>query len=385
MKRIYLDYAATTPIHPEVLSEMIRYMQFDFGNPSSVHSFGREARAAVDNARKTVALAIGAQMSEIVFTSGATEADNLAIQGVAIAKQKKGKHIITTQIEHHAVIDACKHLEKNGFEVTYLPVNEFGEVSVTDLEKAIRQDTILISVMHANNEMGTIQPIDEIGKIAKSKGIVFHTDAVQTIGNILVDVQKLNVDLLSLSGHKIYGPKGIGALYIRKGTVIRPIVFGGSQERKFRPGTENVPGIVGLAKAISIATNELEKNAAHLRLLRDRLIEGLLAIPEIILNGHPVNRLPGNANVSVRYVEGESLIVSVEMKGVAVASGSACTSGSLEPSHVMLALGLSHEVAHGSLRFSMGRETTMEEIEYVVGIMPEIVNRLRQMSPLYEG
>ena len=383
MRRIYLDHAATTPVHPEVIAAMLPYFHKNFGNPSSVHSFGRDARQAVDEAREKVAKAIGADVREIVFTSGGTEADNIAIQGIVLAKGDKGKHIITSAIEHHAVIDTCGFLETQGFEVTYLPVDEHGLVTPSDVLAAIRPDTILITIMHANNEMGTIQPIAEIGQIAKAHGITFHTDAVQSIGSIPVDVNELNVDLLSLSAHKFYGPKGVGVLYIRKGTKIKPVTHGGGQERKYRPGTENHVSIVGLGKAIEMATTDLAEKQSKTRALRDKLIAGLLTIPEVKLNGHPEQRLSGNVNVSIRYVEGESLILSLDMKGVAVSSGSACTSGSLDPSHVLLAMGLNHEEAHGSLRLTLGQDNTEEEVDYVLSVMPEIVERLRKMSPLY--
>lgn len=383
MRRIYLDHAATTPVHPEVIAAMLPYFHNNFGNPSSVHSFGRDARKAVDEAREKVAKAIGADAREIVFTSGGTEADNMAIQGIVLAKGDKGKHIITSAIEHHAVIDTCGFLETQGFEVTYLPVDEHGLVAPADVAAAIRPDTILITIMHANNEMGTIQPIAEIGKIARAHGVTFHTDAVQSIGSIPVDVNELHVDLLSLSAHKFYGPKGVGVLYIRKGTKIKPVTHGGGQERKYRPGTENHVSIVGLGKAIEMATTDLAEKQSKTRALRDRLIAGLITIPEVKLNGHPEQRLSGNVNVSIRYVEGESLILSLDMKGVAVSSGSACTSGSLDPSHVLLAMGLNHEEAHGSLRLTLGQDNTEEEVDYVLSVMPEIVERLRKMSPLF--
>lgn len=362
---------------------MLPYFHDSFGNPSSVHSFGRDARKAVDEARAKVAKAIGADVREIVFTSGGTEADNMAVVGTVLAKQDKGKHIITSSIEHHAVLDTCHFLETQGYEVTYLPVDESGIVSLSDLTAALRPDTILITIMHANNEMGAIQPIAEIGKIARARGITFHTDAVQSIGSIPVDVNELNVDLLSLTAHKFYGPKGIGALYVRKGTKLKPLTYGGSQERKYRPGTENHVGIVGLGAAIELATTDLQTKQDKIRSLRDKLIAGLVALPEVKLNGHSTERLPGNVNVSIRYVEGESLILSLDMKGIAVSSGSACTSGSLDPSHVLLAMGLNHEEAHGSLRLTLGQDTTAEDIDYVLSVMPDIVERLRKMSPLY--
>ncbi len=384
MRSVYLDHAATTPVHPEVLKAMLPYFSEDFGNASSVHHFGRKTRAAVDQARATVAEAIGASPQEIYFTSGGTEADNIAILGVTKALADKGKHIITSGIEHHAVLETCEALEKQGFAVTYLPVDQQGLVQVADVAAAIRPDTVLITIMHANNEIGTIQPIAEIGALAKSKGILMHTDAVQSMGSLHVNVDELHVDLLSFSAHKIYGPKGAGVLYVRRGTRVKPIWFGGGQERRLRTGTENVPGIVGLAKAVELAVAEMDQRNAHLRGLRDKLVAGLTSIPDVTLNGHPEQRLPGNVNISVKYVEGESLILSLDMKGIAVSSGSACTSGSLEPSHVLLCMGLDHLQAHGSLRLTLGRDNTEEDIEYVLSVFPAIVERLRAMSPLYQ-
>jgi len=383
MQRVYFDHAATTPVHPEVIAAMLPYFHNSFGNPSSIHSFGRESRQAVDSARERVAKVLGASPREIYFTSGGTEADNIAIQGVALAKKGQGRHIITSQIEHHAVLDACKYLETQGFAVTYLPVDEYGRVRVEDVVAALRPDTILITIMHANNEVGTIQPIREISAIAREHKVTFHTDAVQTVGSIPVNVDDLGVDLLTLSAHKFYGPKGIGVLYIRKGTKLKPLYHGGGQERKFRPGTENHVGIIGLAKALEIAAADMTSKQAEVAALRDKLMAGLLEIPEVKPNGHPTERLPGNVNISIRYVEGESLILSLDMQGVAVSSGSACTSGSLDPSHVLLAMGLSHGEAHGSLRLTLGRDTTPAEVDYVLSILPPIVLRLRQMSPLF--
>ena len=383
MRRVYLDHAATTPVHPEVIAAMLPYFHNHFGNPSSVHSFGRDSRKAVDEAREKVATAVGADPREIFFTSGGTEADNIAIQGLALARNKDGRHIITSKIEHHAVLDTCHFLESQGYEVTYLPVDEHGLVSVADFEAALRPDTILATIMHANNEMGTIQPIKEMAAIARAKKISFHTDAVQTVGSIPVDVKDLGVDMMSFSAHKFYGPKGIGVLYIKKGTRVKPLYHGGGQERKYRPGTENHVGIIGLAKALELATTDLAERQAKVSALRDKLAAGLLALPEVTLNGHPTQRLPGNVNVSVRYVEGESLILSLDMQGIAVSSGSACTSGSLEPSHVLLAMGLTHEQAHGSLRLTLGIDNTEADVDYVLSVMPAIVERLRKMSPLY--
>lgn len=383
MKRVYLDHSATTPIRPEVVEAMQVALTEDFGNPSSVHGYGRAAKKALEEAREQVAELIGAQPNEIIFTSGGTEADNMALIGTALANQKKGKHIITSSIEHHAVLDTCRWLEKNGFEVTYLPVDKDALVRVEDLLAAIRDDTILISIMHVNNEVGTIQPIEEIGKIAKEKGIIFHTDAVQSIGKIPVNVDDLQVDLLSASAHKIYGPKGVGCLYVRKGTRIQPIHFGGGQERKRRPGTENMPGIVGFGKACELARKELPEEQ-KLVVLRDKLIDGLLErIPDCQLNGHRTKRVPTNVNVSIRYLEGEAMLLSLDLKGIAASSGSACTSGSLDPSHVLLAMGICHEIAHGSLRMTLGRGNTEEDIDYVLEELPKIVERLRSMSPLY--
>lgn len=383
MRKVYLDHAATTPVHPEVIAAMLPYFHNHFGNPSSVHSFGRDSRKAVDEAREKVAKAIGADPREVFFTSGGTESDNIAIQGLALARNKDGRHIITSKIEHHAVLDTCHFLESQGYEVTYLPVDENGLISLADFEAALRPDTILVSIMHANNEVGTIQPIKEMAAIAHAKKISFHTDAVQTVGSIPVDVKDLGVDMLSLSAHKFYGPKGIGVLYIKKGTRVKPLYHGGSQERKYRPGTENHVGIIGLAKALELATAELTPRQPQIRALREQLAAGLVALPEVQLNGHPTQRLPGNVNVSVRYVEGESLILSLDMHGIAVSSGSACTSGSLEPSHVLLAMGLTHEQAHGSLRLTLGADNTEEDVAYVLSVMPEIIERLRKMSPLY--
>lgn len=383
-QRIYLDHAATTYTKPEVLEEMLPYFTKAYGNPSSVHSFGREARRALDKARKRTAEALKADPVEIYFTSGGSEADNWAIKGVALANKNKGDHIITTSIEHPAVLDTCRYLEKEGFKVTYLPVDQYGMVSVKDVEKAITDKTILISVMMANNEIGTIQPIKEIGQIAKEHKVYFHTDAVQAIGSIPIDVNDLNVDLLSLSAHKFYGPNGVGALYIRKGVKIGPYIHGGAQERNKRAGTENLAGIIGLGKAIELAVENMEKNNKKLIGMRDRLIKEIMSKVEYTrLNGHPEKRLPGNVNLSFEFIEGEALLLSLDLKGIAGSSGSACTSGSLDPSHVLLAIGLSHEIAHGSLRLTLGDDNTDQEIDYVIEVLPEIVNRLREMSPLF--
>lgn len=383
MDRIYMDNAATTAVSPEVLQAMLPYFTDIYGNPSSIHSTGRDARRAVDAARKQVAAAIGAQPTEIYFTAGGSESDNWAIKGTAFAKRAKGNHIITSQIEHHAVLHTCAWLEKQGFEVIYLPVDEFGRVRVEDVEKAITDKTILISIMAANNEIGTLQPITEIGKLAKSRGILFHTDAVQAMGAIPIDVNAMNIDMLSMSGHKFHGPKGIGVLYVRKG--VHPDIFmhGGAQERGQRAGTENLAGIVGIGKAIELATQNLEANAARMSRLRDKLIDGILAeIPDVRLNGHRTERLPNNVNVSIRYIEGEAMLLRLDLAGIAGSSGSACTSGSLDPSHVLLAIGLPHEIAHGSLRLSLGTDTTEEQVDEVLRVLPGIVKDLRAMSVL---
>lgn len=386
MRRVYLDHSATTPVDPEVAKLMMTYYTEKFGNPSSVHSFGREAKEALETAREQVAKLLGAQASEITFTSGGTEADNLAILGTAQAGRNKGKHIITSAVEHHAVLETCEYLEKNGFELTIIPVNEEGLLSAQDVEKAIRPDTILITIMHANNEVGAIQPIAEIGKIARDKGITFHVDAVQSFGKIPIDVKAMNVDLMTVSSHKIYGPKGVGALYIRKGVKIVPLVHGGGQEKKRRSGTENTPGIIGFGKACEIAGERMEQEALREGKLRDKLLKGILdRIDYVKVNG-PIgeNRLPGNLNVSIQFIEGEALLLSLDMLGIAASSGSACTSGSLDPSHVLLAMGMPHEIAHGSLRLSFGRQNTEEDVDYVLEQLPKIVDRLRMMSPLYD-
>ena len=384
MNKIYLDHSATTRTDEDVAKLTLEYMTEFYGNPSSVHSFGRETRKVMEDAREKVAKAIGAEPNEIIFTSGGTEADNLAIRGVAYANKKNGNHIITSSIEHHAVLDTCKSLEGEGFQVTYLPVDEDGMVKPEDVRSAITDQTILISVMHANNEVGTIQPIKEIGALAREKGIFFHSDTVQSIGKIPVDVNELNIDLLAVSAHKFYGPKGVGCLYMRKGVRMLPITFGGAQERKRRPGTHNVPGIVGFGLAIEKAVNSIDEQMSYQMRLRDKLIRELTGrIEDVKLNGHPTERLPNNVNLSFRFIEGESLLLSLDMKGIAASSGSACTSGSLDPSHVLLAMGLSHEIAHGSLRITLGKDNTEEEIDYVIEVLPEVVERLRAMSPLY--
>ena len=384
MERIYMDNAATTRVKPEVLEAMLPYYGEVFGNPSTIYYYGREAHKALDHARQQVAAAIGADKDEIYFTSCGTESDNWAIKGAAFAHQKKGNHIITSVIEHHAVLHTCGWLEKHGFEVTYLPVDEYGRVNPADVEKAITDQTILISIMFANNEIGTIQPIAEIAKIARAHNILFHTDAVQAVGAVLVNVHELGVDMLSLSGHKFYAPKGVGALYIRRGVRIDTHQHGGAQERGKRGGTENMAQIVGLGKAIELATADVEGHAKKLAHMRDRLIDGILAeIPEVRLNGHRTERLPNNVNVSIRYIEGEALLLRLDLAGIAASSGSACTSGSLDPSHVLLAIGLPHEIAHGSLRLSLGDFNTEHDVDVVLEKLPQIVSTLREMSPLF--
>lgn len=385
IKNIYMDNSATTPVKEEVLEAMLPYFSEKYGNPSSIYSLGSASKVAVENARNQVAKALGAQSKEIFFTAGGSESDNWAIKGVAFNQRKKGNHIITTKMEHHAVLHTCEYLEKQGFDVTYLDLDEEGFIDLEQLKNAITDQTILISVIFANNEIGTIQPIKEIGQIAKERKILFHTDAVQAIGHIEIDVNDLNIDLLSLSAHKFYGPKGIGALYIKQGTRLDSLISGGGQERNKRAGTENVPGIVGIGKAIELATENIEEHNAKLIFLRDRLIEKIGAnIPYVKLNGPRKNRLPNNVNFCFEFIEGESLLLSLDLVGIAGSSGSACTSGTLDPSHVLLAIGLPHEIAHGSLRLSLGDFNTVEEVDYVVEHLAEIVERLRQMSPLYE-
>ena len=384
-KIIYLDNAATTRVYPEVVEAMTPYFTEYYGNPSSIYSFAGEGAKAVAKARETLAELIHANPEEIYFTGGGSESDNWALKATVEAYSNKGKHIITTKIEHHAILHTCEYLEKKGYEVTYLDVDEYGTVKLDELEKAIRPDTILISVMTANNEIGTIQPIAEIGQIAKSHGVLFHTDAVQAFGHIAIDVDAMNIDMLSASGHKINGPKGIGLMYIRKGVKIRSFIHGGAQERSRRAGTHNVPGIVGFAKAAELAKNSLRERVAYETELRDYLIERVLKeIPYSRLNGEREKRLPNNANFCFQYIEGESLLILLDQKGICGSSGSACTSGSLDPSHVLLAIGLPHEIAHGSLRLTLSGETTKEEIDYTVDELKNIVERLRSMSPLYE-
>jgi len=378
-----MDHAATTSTDVEVFEAMKPFFTQKYGNPNSIHSFGQEAREAVEEAREKIARLIGANPSEIVFTAGGTEADNYAIKGIAWANQKKGNHIITSQIEHHAVLHSCQFLEKHGFKVTYLKVDKYGLIDPEDVKKAITDQTILVTIMHANNEIGTIEPIKEIGKIVKEAGIYFHTDAVQTTGHIPIEVNDLGVDMLSISGHKLYGPKGVGALYLRKGTKIVNLIDGGAQEKNRRAGTENVTGMVGLGKAVELAEKRLAGGEVDKVVkLRDKLITGIMdQIENVRLNGHSAKRLPGNVNICFEFIEGESMLLNLDMKGVAASSGSACTSGSLEPSHVLLAIGLPPEIAHGSLRLTLGKDNTEEDIDYVIDILPKIIEKLRALSP----
>ncbi len=384
-KMIYLDNAATTKVHPQVVEAMLPYFTECYGNPSSVYTFSGDSKKAVTDAREILAQSIGAKTQEIYFTAGGTESDNWAIKAAAEAFGKKGKHIITSKIEHHAVLHTCEYLEKQGYEITYLDVDEEGMIDPDELEKAIRPDTILISIMFANNEIGVIEPIREIGRIAKEKGIPFHTDAVQAYGHVPINVDEYHIDMMSASAHKINGPKGVGFLYIRTGVKIRSFIHGGAQERKRRAGTENVPGIVGFGEAARIAMATMEERTRKQRELRDYLMEKVLArVPYTRVNGHRTCRLPNNCNFSFRFIEGESLLIMLDMAGICGSSGSACTSGSLDPSHVLLAIGLPHEIAHGSLRLTMSEENTQEEMDYVVDQIAAIVERLRNMSPLYE-
>lgn len=384
-KEIYMDNAATTKVKQEVIDVIMPCLEQEFGNPSSIYKIGRNSKKLLEESREKIAKAIGATAKELYFTSGGSESDNWAIKGVAYANKEKGNHIITTKMEHHAVLHPCEYLEKDGFEVTYLDVDEYGVVKLDELKSAIKKETILISVIFANNEVGTIQPIKEIGEIAKANNVIFHTDAVQAVGNIEIDVSELNIDLLTMTAHKIYGPKGIGALYIKKGIKITPLIHGGAQEKRRRAGTENIPLIVGFAKAVELATENIEEHSEKLIKLRDKLMNDIREnIDYVKLNGHPEQRLPGNVNFSFEFIEGESLLLSLDMVGIAGSSGSACTSGSLDPSHVLLCMGLPHEIAHGSLRLSLGDFNTEEEIDYVVENLVVIVDRLRKMSPLYE-
>jgi cysteine desulfurase len=381
---IYMDYNATTPLDKRVLEKMMPYLTEIYSNPSSIYKFAQQAKGAVEEARKKVADLLSSEVDEIIFTSGGTESNNTAIKGIAFFHQDKGKHIITSQIEHHAVINPCKFLEKLGFEVTYLRVDEYGVVDLEELRRSIRKDTILVSIMYANNEVGTIQPIKEIAKICKEKQVLFHTDAVQAVGKIPVDVKELGVDLLSLSSHKLYGPKGVGALYVRKGIKFDPLLHGGHHEKNRRAGTENVAGIVGLGEAAKIAQEEMAEEEKKIKVLRDKLEEGIKAkIPEVKVNGHPQERLYNTLNVCIKYIEGESILINLDFEGICASSGSACTSGSLEPSHVLLAMGIPPEVAHGSLRFSLGKHNTEEDINKVLEVLPPIIEKLRKMSPFW--
>jgi cysteine desulfurase len=382
-KIYYFDNAATTRISEPVLKSMLPYLKEKYGNPSSIYSLGRESKDAIDEAREKVAKALGCESKNIYFTSSGSESDNWAIKGVAFANKDKGNHIITSSIEHHAVLHTCEYLEKHGFEITYLPVKENGIVDVKELKKAIRKDTILISIMYANNEIGTIQPIEEIGKIAREKDIYFHTDAVQAVGNIEINLKDLDVDLLTLSGHKFNAPKGVGVLYIKDGVKIDNLIHGGGQERAKRASTENVANIVGLGTAIELATKNIEKKSKHLIKLREKCIKGIMDnIPNTILNGDPKKRLPGNVNVCFKHIEGESILLMLDQLGICASSGSACTSGSLDPSHVLLAIGLPHEIAHGSLRLSFSKDNTQKEVNYLLEVLPGIIKNLRKMSPL---
>ena len=384
-RMIYLDNAATTRVYPEVVEAMTPYFTEYYGNPSAFYSFSNSAGKAITEARENIASLIGAKPEEIYFTGGGSESDNWALKATAEAYSKKGKHIITTTIEHHAVLHTCQWLEKNGFEVTYVNVDEDGVVKLDELEAAIRPDTILISIMAANNEIGTIQPLKEIGAIARKHGVLFHTDAVQAFAHIPINVDEMNIDMLSASGHKIHGPKGVGVMYIRKGVKILSFVHGGAQERRRRAGTHNVPGIVGMGKAVEIAAKTMNEKAISISKMRDYLIEQVLEkVPYARLNGHKTNRLPNNANFCFRFIEGEGMLILLDQAGVCGSSGSACTSGSLDPSHVLLAIGLPHEIAHGSLRLTLSEDTTKEEIDYTVDKLAEIIARLRSMSPLYE-
>ncbi len=386
MNKIYFDHNATTPVIDEVFEAMAPYLKDQWGNPSSIHWAGRGPKKAVEEAREKVARLLNCTPLEVIFTSSGTEGDNHAIKGLAYARKDRGNHIITTKVEHPAVLNTCKHLAKEGFEVTYLGVDSGGMIDLEELRKSITPKTILITVMFANNETGVIFPIGEIGEIARERGVAFHTDAVQAAGKTPIDAQKLNVDLLAISGHKLYGPKGVGALFAKRGVRLVPLIHGGHHERNRRGGTENVPGIVALGKACEIAARDMDAETAHLKALRARLESGIAEkIPHIKINGHPDKRLPNTANISFEFVEGESLLLNLDMKGIAASSGSACTSGSLEPSHVLVSMGITHELSHGSVRFSLGKSNTMEEVEYLIEVMPPIVERMRSMSPLYAG
>ena len=383
--KVYLDNAATTMVRKEVVDAMIPAFTTYYGNPSSLHEYAREAEQLLDAARKDVAAVINAKPDEIVFTGGGSESDNMALRGAVAANKKKGKHVITSAVEHHAVLYTLQAMEREGLiDLTILPVDEHGIVSAESVANALRDDTVLVSIMFANNEVGSINPISEIGKVCRDKGVLFHTDAVQATGHVPIDVIAMNIDMLSISAHKFHGPKGVGVLFIRKGVRIPSLIIGGGQEKKRRAGTENVPGIVGLATALKIANEHMAENAVKVGALRDKLMKGIAeSIPDVKLNGHPTKRLPNNVNYSIRYIEGESILLMLDINGIAASSGSACTSGSLDPSHVLLAMGLPHEIAHGSLRLTLSEFTTEEEIDYVLDLLPQIVQRLRDMSPLY--
>ena len=384
MNRIYLDHAATTPMRREVIEAMQPYLSQYFGNPSSLHHFGKEAANAINDAREKVAQILSARPDEIVFVSGGTESDNLAVLGVAYANRDRGKHIITTQIEHYAVLEPCRFLEREGWRVTYLPVDRSGMVDPEDVREAITDETVLISVMHANNEIGTLQPLKEIGAIAKERGVYFHTDAVQTFSHIPIQVDEIHADLLSFSGHKFYGPKGVGGLYVRKGTAITPYLHGGYQEFRLRAGTENVAGIMGVGKAAQLATLEMDAQTAYITALRDRLVKSLLEIEGVRLNGHPSQRLPNNINITAELVDGEAMLINLDFKGIAVSTGSTCTAASKGPSHVLTAIGLSYEDARSALRITLGKDNTEQEIEYFLEVFKDVLSNLRKMSPVYQ-
>lgn len=383
-RQVYMDHSATTPMREEVLEAMLPFLKESYGNPSSIHAQGRAVRREIDAAREKIATILGADPKEIIFTAGGTESNNIALRGSAKKRGEPG-HIITSSIEHHAVLDVCRDLEKEGHRVTYLPVDSHGRVNPQQVKEAIAPDTFIISIMAANNEIGTIQPIEEVGAIAAEHKVLFHTDAVQVVGQLPVDLSKMHFDFLSLSAHKFNGPKGVGALYMRKGVRVTPVYHGGGQERKVRPGTENVPAIIGMARALELAAAEMEGKCKKLTGLRDRLIKGLLEIDQVVLNGHPVERLPGNVNASFKHIEGESILLSLDLQGIAASSGSACSSGSLDPSHVLSAIGLDHQTAHGSIRFTLGYGSSDEDVDYVLEVIPAVVERLRKISPTYKS
>ncbi len=386
MKKIYMDYNATTPLHPDVLDAMLPFLRGNFGNPSSIHWAGRDVKKYIEASREKVANLLNGDPSEIVFTGGGSESDNLAIKGAAFALREKGNHIITTQVEHPAVLNTCEYMEELGYEVTYLPVDHEGMIDLDELRASITNRTILLSVMYGNNETGTIFPIEEIGRIASDRGILFHTDAVQAVGKTSMDVNTLKIDLLSLSGHKLYGPKGVGSLYVKKGTRLTPLIHGGHQEGGRRAGTENTPGIVGLGKACEIANGDMEFQSGYLTKLRERLHEGIMEkLDHVVLNGHPEKRLPNTLNLGFKFVEGEALLIHLDLEGIAVSTGSACSSGSMGPSPVLTAMGIPPEVAQGSIRFTLGRDNTEEDIQHTVDVLPNIVSKLRSISPIYPG